>query len=385
MGQLDDMKNRCILLLVIILSLLTACEETQPQSSDETQVISNPGPSEALEQSAWDSVKSSQKPEVMVSGFQTPYPQPIAGLAWEDSLHMTSDGLTLYCVYAPADLFSFIFNADADQNHAGDYLRGDSLGMDMTTNPVGLNHWIHGDMAYATRASLDEAFSPWQLANNATPVFSEASMDVKLKRDGSVDFVVYAGNDTPNNIDDIFVIWGGDKSLDQLGTPMPSPINGDDVREDNPNMTRISENHLILYYTIHDKEGGYGREDIWFSESTDMGITWSDPQIVEGINTSSMEDMPFFYIDTQGTSWLYFASETPSTQTLEIYRASMSTGYTDFNRPERVIGAGSTLAVGEPTLDMYGNLSFVVAYDKGDSGNRYDRFDVDPWYLPVMK
>jgi hypothetical protein len=193
----------------------------------------------------------------------------------------------------------------------------------------------------------------------------------------------YVTNDTPNYLNQIAWIKGGDLNPQGLGETLPEPVNDEDLREDNPNMVRISDEHLILYYVILDKEGGKGSEDIWFSESFDKGETWQEPVNVADVNTTKQEDMPFYYSDQNGQGWLYFTSINDTNDKMEIFRAKQISAedYLHYSEREAVIGAGNAAAVAEPTLTWEGDISFVVLYDAGALGTDTDRYDVDPWYL----
>jgi len=48
---------------------------------------------------------------------------------------------------------------------------------------------------------------------------------------------------------------------------------------------------------------------------------------------------------------------------------------------QMVVSAGSAIAVGEPTVTKYGDLSFVVVTQNVINGTNYDMYDADPWLL----
>ncbi len=385
------MKRLILAFLIIIIVLFNiGCDDVEKSNQQNINNKTTNSKSNSEEKSSnslvdWETIKANTKPYVALTNqYGEPYRQPLSCIGWEDSLHITSDGLNLYCVYAPADLFSFLYNDDADQRNASKYLRGPLMGMDMVSNPVGTENWIHGDILYSRRESIDESFTKWQLTGMANPVFSEASIDVKLKENGQVDFISYITNETENYGNDIVVIRETALNPDTLGEILPLPVNEPDIREDNPNMVRIDANHIIIYYVAIDKPGGIGAEDIWVSESFDNGITWSNPINVTTINSQLQEDMPFYYEDEEGDKWLYFAALSAKNSKLEIYRAKQleDNNYNSFGERELVIGAGNAFAVGEPTLTKNGDISFVVMYCADNMGTDTDMYDVDPWFLP---
>ena len=40
--------------------------------------------------------------------FDSMYRQPLSTVGWEDGLHISNDGLNLYCTYLPIDFLSFL-------------------------------------------------------------------------------------------------------------------------------------------------------------------------------------------------------------------------------------------------------------------------------------
>ena len=68
-----------------------------------------------------------------------------------------------------------------------------------------------------------------------------------------------------------------------------------------------------------DREGGYGGFDLWVSNYTKRGKTWSDPvNLGPNINTAGNEYYPFF---NKGDNKLYFSSDGwPGAGGLDIFK-----------------------------------------------------------------
>jgi len=99
----------------------------------------------------------------LTSEYGTPYAQPLANLAWEDSIYITRDGLSLYAFYEPADTFSYVLGQQPI-DHLYQYERGTLIGQDFS-NPISgeTTPWIHADVAIAQRASTADPFTCWAL------------------------------------------------------------------------------------------------------------------------------------------------------------------------------------------------------------------------------
>ena len=79
----------------------------------------------------WTLIKDSTLPTIELPlEYEVIYKQPLSGLGWEDGLHISNDGLKLYCTYVPIDLLSFSLNGALPNNYSN-YLRGaPTYGMD---------------------------------------------------------------------------------------------------------------------------------------------------------------------------------------------------------------------------------------------------------------
>ncbi len=340
----------------------------------------------AFAQPDWNAIKANAKPFIALpEEYGTPYRLDIAVGGWEDGLYITRDGLHLYCIYSPVDMFSFLYLGSGDISNFSAYRRGPSFGMDLTTNPIGAPEWLHGDILYTHRKSRQEPFPAWQLSNLARPVWSEGAVQIVMKNDSTADIFAYTSNhDAPPGRDDVDILIFRNSSLNPsgVGSFLPAPVNSDE-KEDNPHFERLDSLHLVLFFDS-DRPGGRGGLDIWYSTSSDDGKTWSGPQPVTQVNTELDDQMPHLFQDAQGRWWLYFMSDDPVTGKSGIYRseAAVPGEWNRWKERQLVIGVGNTFAVGEPTLTRYGDISFVVVYDAGASATPTDRFDADPWFLP---
>lgn len=335
----------------------------------------------------WEKIKNQAMPFVALPDeFDTPYKMPLAVGGWEDGLYITRDGLDLYCIYFPVDLFSFYFLGEADISNFSAYRRGPTFGMDLKTNPAGAAEWLHGDILHSHRDSVKEPFTRWQLSNLARPVWSEGAVQIVSSDPSTADIFAYTSNhNSSGEVDnvDILVFRNCSRDPSGIGTPLPAPVTTAEYEEDNPHFERLDSRNLLLFYESN-RPGGAGSLDIWYSTSTDDGVSWSTPRPVTTINTKQEQQMPHLFRADEGTWYLYYANENPATGKLEIWRARLSEpgNWDSWTDKQLVIGVGNTFAVGEPTLTRNGDIVFIVVYDAGSSATRTDRFDADPWFLP---
>lgn len=336
--------------------------------------------------SAWDRIRAAAAPEIaLVSEFGPPRIQACASDGWEDGIAISRDGLHLFAIYSPADLLGFTL-AGADQNHAADFRRGPTLGMDLTTNPLSLPMWLHGDIIHATRTSVDKPFAHWRLSAMARPFTSEgAPLALDPEADGWGMFVYTTNENAPYTTDVVLIRHAATDPAGNggllAGTLLPAPVNTT-ANEDNPHLERLSATDLVLFFDSDDRPGGVGMHDIWYTTSGDDGVTWTAPALATTIDTAGKEHQPHLYQAGNGTWWLYFTSNQRGKD--EIWRSAQGTpgNWDSWGTPELVVGAGNTAGVGEPTLTSAGDLSFVVVYEDTVHGTATDRFDADPWFAP---
>jgi hypothetical protein len=315
--------------------------------------------------------------------FNAPTVQASASDGWEDGICISRDGLHLFAIYIPADMLSFVL-AGADQTKAANYLRGPTLGMDLTSTPVpGISPWIHSNIVVASRASLTQPFGPWALTGMARPIWSEGAPQ-PMGTGTSWDVFAYTSNEhAPDYHAHICMARGAATNPAVLGSMLPAPVTTGGT-EDNPHVERLSASDLVLFFDSDDRPGASGAHDLWFTTSSDDGATWATPAPVSTVNTTAEEEQPHLYRDGDGHWWLYFTATNPADGKLAIYRSSQTVDgdWGAWSTRTLVIGAGNTAGVGEPTLTAAGDLSFVVIYSDDVHGSATNRFDADPWIAP---
>lgn len=335
----------------------------------------------------WAAIRANAAPQLaLTTVFDTPRVQPIALDGWEDGIFISRDGLQLYAIYVPADLLSFIVNG-GDQNQAASYLRGPTLGMDLTTNPVGASTWIHGDIVQASRASTAAPFSPWRLTAMARPAFSEGAVTAQGSG-AAYDLFVYTSNDHAPDYK-AHTCLRRNVPIDPTDAPpvfLPAPVTTS-TNEDNPHIERLTATDLVLFFDSDDRPGAPGMHDLWVTTSADDGVTWTAPAPVTSLNDALSQQQPhLFRSPTTGVWWLYYTATNPVDGKLGIFRASQATvgDWNSWTGVQLVVGAGNTAGIGEPTLTANGDLSFVVVTRDDAAGTATNRYDADPWYAPRL-
>ncbi|MBI4979194.1 MAG: hypothetical protein HZC28_17060 [Spirochaetes bacterium] len=365
--RFNDMRNIVFFCLVIALS---GCGRNNDPFS--------PPLAGSFSAAVWEKIKAEAAIKVEVPGYGTPYRQPLSTLGWEDSIHISRDGLYLYAMYCPGDNFSLVMNNDV--GNAVNYLRGPTLGMDVKTNPLNLAVWLHADIVVASRQSLSEKFTSWTLSAMARPVYGEAGPFPFEDTGSGWKTFYYTCNDKSPTYDlDFWVISNSAYNPAGVGVLMPGfPHTANN--EDNPHFERLSTNVIVLFFDSGNYTGGKGGLDIWYSVSSNNAVSWSTPQNVSSVTTSAEENQPHLFYD--GVWYLYYSATAPDGR-LAVYRAPQ-TNTNDWNSwgtRELVVSAGNCAAIGEPTLTSNGDISVVVIY-ANPGGSKYDKYDADPWFIP---
>lgn len=342
----------------------------------------------SIAQPNWPLIKSNTTPSVSIpSEFGAPYKQPLSVLGWEDGIFISRDGLDLYCIYVPIDLFSWTFFGTANPTIFSSYLRGPTFGMDLITNPIGASEWLQADILYAHRNTTNDSFLVWTLSNLANPIYSEGAPQHNAINSSTVDLFVTTSNNTPPDYStDIVLLKNISINPSVQGTFLPAPVNTQ-YKEDNPHIERIDPSNLVLFFDSDDRPGGLGQLDIWYTTSSDNGLTWTNPQQASSLNTSSVgEQQPHLYKDANSVWYIYYTGANAITGKTEIFRAKQATpgNWDSWINKESVVSAGNSFAVGEPTLTQNGDLSFVVLYQDTVNGIDTDKYDADPWFLPKI-
>jgi hypothetical protein len=321
--------------------------------------------------------------------FSDPFIQPLHNEGWEDGLYISRDGKHMYAFYMPADLIRYLDHLS--QNPVcptiHPYLRGPLLGIDTLTNPFGCASILHSDIIYATRNDTSLPFDAWTSSNLANPVEFEGAPQTVARADGSLEFLVYTQSDSGQT--DIY--WLQDPAHNPLGpgTLMPHPVNTPTTYEDNPHLERINDSTLVLLLDDHSDPAQDA--DIFYSISRDDGATWSPKAALTSVNTSEEDIQPHLWFD--GTAWwLYYVTPDMNDpfNRLAIFRMKQSTAndWDSWSNRELVISAGSVsdgsgacIAVGEPSLTEWGDLSFVLVLQALGTNDSTNQFEIDPWYV----
>lgn len=330
----------------------------------------------------WDSIKTVTKPVLYLNQeFEEPYRQPLSSLGWEDGVHLSSDGLYLYCTYMPLDLLSFSLNSTLPNDFSKQYNRSaPEYGMDFKTNPIGANEWLHSDILYAHRASVLDEFTTWELSDMSRVFYSEGAPTPMASDRDSIDWITFTSNDSPENNSDIWIIKNTIANPKGLGEALPQPITSS-FNEDNPHIIRLGAQNLVLFFDSDNRPNGKGDIDLWYSVSSDNGTSWSEPVNVASINTEDKEHQPFLHLD-QGNWYLYYSAYHTDGK-LAIFRAKQQTvnNWNSWGEKELVLSSGNAAGIGEPTLSKKGDLSFVVVCEDPDKKSSFNRFDSDPWMM----
>ncbi len=322
------------------------------------------------------------------TAYDSLYRQPLATIGWEDGLHISDDGLHLYCTYVPIDFLSFVLNGNLPNDFSTNYLRSaPTFGMDLSINPIGAAEWLHSDILYAHRNSVLDSFKTWRLSDMARSFYSEGAPTPSYSINTNlVEIMLFTSNDNASNNTDIWFIKNTSINPSGIGSPMPTPINSI-YNEDNPHLVRLDQDKLVLFFDSDNLPGGSGDHDIWFAESDDNGSSWTVPSNVTTINSMNKEHQPFLYHDIHTHEWYLYYSAFHTDGKLAIFRTkqTITNDWNSWGSSQLVISAGNTAGIGEPTLTKNGDISFVVIYSDPNETSIYNHFDSDPWFLEKTK
>jgi len=266
------------------------------------------------------------------------------------------------------------------------YMRGTLIGQDFS-NPLGQPYpWLHADVSISERSTQQSIFCTWSLSNLKGRFYNLGAPAGVLNPSHSslFDYFVYTDDSGGTGIKiKMFRNVGRNLAPSSSGLYLPTNVNEALYNQDNPHIERYDSsdpNKLVLFYDS-DNKPGTGGHDMWFSTSADGGTTWANPQNVSTLNTSEGEKQPHLYWDGS-VWWLYYAALNTSDSKLAIWRARQGAigNWASWQPPELVVSAGSSFAVGEPTLTLAGDLSFVVVTENTSGGTSFDRYDIDAWF-----
>lgn len=404
------------LFLFLLITLISAIGILECKAHDDSKETSSSGAENTNPPTLWDNIKNNAVPSVqLTSEFNTPSRlSSIGTLAWEDGVYVSDDGLYMFAFYAPMDLLKFTVYSDsygAACPPISNYIRGTVLtGMDLDTeapidNLGGCTQGVmHSDIAYASRASINDSFSSWIRHSVSNPTttnpalfYYEGGFSSSKRSTGNYD-IVFSRSTFDGNKNNLY--WVQDVTSLTPSNPVINAVPDLNTanQEDNPHLERVvtgDDNKLIMLYDNH---GDSSATDyiMYYSTSSDTGGSWSAAQpLGANINYSSASKdeniQGHLFKDASNHWWLYFSSNRSGS--IEIWRsqhnnnANIFTDFDNWSASEKVIaigsvsgGYGTIVGVGEPTLTTNGDLYFAVVYCKnaGDQ-TAYDSCDIDPW------
>ncbi|MDY6970654.1 MAG: hypothetical protein SVR08_18670, partial [Spirochaetota bacterium] len=177
----------------------------------------------------WTTFKDSIRLEVANNEeFYTPQRQQLAVMGWEDGVHISRDGLHLYCTYIPLDFLSInLADPPLMPEDFIPYKRGPTFGMDLETNPLGDYEWIHSDILYANRGSTSEPFEKWTLSNMVRAFYSEGAPFALFDGSG-IEIMAFTSNDTADPYkQDIRIIKDTEYNPTGVGSSISDNVNTD--------------------------------------------------------------------------------------------------------------------------------------------------------------
>jgi hypothetical protein len=333
----------------------------------------------------WDSVKNSAFVEV-APAFETifgePYRLPLSDYGWEDGLQISYDGLHLYTLYAPADAFSWLSYIAANPGlpicetlGSPEFIRpyAGTYGMDMATNLFGCDTFFNLDILYAYRDDINDEFENWVLSDIARPGQIEGGpFPLQSSEDADlVDHFLFTG------IGDIWMINAttANPSGIEAAIRLPEPINAGsgEFNADNPVLRRINNSDTLLL--VYEKYFDAAERDFMYVFSYDDGETWENPVKMTSItNATGHLEHPQLHSDGSGT-YLYYSRD------FDLYRMKQAipNNWDSWTDEQLLISKGNALAIGEPSVAINGDISFVLVYH--NITHPEDEFDIDPWYV----
>lgn len=330
----------------------------------------------------WPAIKANAQFVVADTSYATPYIQALNVPGWEDGLFISEDGLNLYSTYLPLDALSwyFAFAQNPACFNFDPYYRPPLLGIDTVTNPWACPNYINSDIIIGQRTNAGLNFNPWTSSNLRSPVTFDGAADGVLLNKDSFDVFVFTKDLGGAQHEDIYFMRNVPVNPN---SSTAIPIMSTASQEDNPNIDRVNDSTLVLFF---DRD-----RYIYYSTSTDNGNTWAAPvQVTQVLNDQAPYDVqPNLWFD--GTDWWIFFCANDINGIRSIYKSKQQIpgNWDSWGAKQMVIqsgvvngGYGAVYAVGEPTLTKWGDLSFVAIYGDAASADTTDRYDCDPWLLP---
>lgn len=122
-----------------------------------------------------------------------------------------------------------------------------------------------------------------------------------------------------------------DAEADPFGSPTPiANLGVDGGKDDDPS---LSADLTLLFFNSR-REGGSGKEDIWFSSRSDVQAEWSAPREVEELNTDQRETG--LSLAPDGLTLWFSSDRDGGSGGLDVYVARRSRRSDSFGAAERV-------------------------------------------------
>lgn len=355
---------------------------------------------------SWDISKANSLPVVMMPGLYNSSDMkrnPLSNLAWEDGIYVSRDGLNLYCTYFRADLLSIVLQSVLPSSF---YLfeRGMSIGQNYTNPIPGQTYpWLHADVAVASRESIEADFvTNWTLSLLAGQFYNYGAPqgDLNATNTSHFDTFVFTHDSLGKVGVELMKNVGKDLAPGSNGNYLPNNVMVGTANVDNPHIERYTNvtSNTILYILFFDSDNypnQLGPRDIWYTLSDDEGVTWTNASGVLSINTSGDEQQPHLWFNsTDGYYYLFYSATNPADYKLAIWRARQSVKGTGggvvgvwdaWTDKVVIIGAGSSIAVGEASVTQWGDLSFVSITNNTINGTQYDHYDADSFFVRLIE
>jgi hypothetical protein len=130
-------------------------------------------------------------------------------------------------------------------------------------------------------AGPDGPLGPWGPAAKITSAASAALQEDDCTMSSNQLELYFAVVDAATMTKDLYVATRNSKSAD-FGPATPVGFNAAGVTDETP---RLSDDDLTLYFG----SARGGNEDIWFVHRNTVGGTWSPPQLVAGVNSTTVD------------------------------------------------------------------------------------------------
>lgn len=199
----------------------------------------------------------------------------------------------------------------------------------------------------------------WQKARNmGRPVNTAGNEGMQsISADGKV--LVYASSNLPGGLGstDLYISYKSDKGWSRP-VNMGAPVNS----EKWDTQPTLSSDGKSMYF-VSTREGGMGKQDIWFTRQDENGV-WSEPlNVGDEINTPGYESSPFIHPDGKT---LYFTSGSRiGLGGYDIYKCTR-TGNMEFSEAEN-LGYPINTHLNEEFLvvNAYGDYAFISSKRDG--------------------